>query len=325
MKSRDSVRTATTGARFSCRLLLFVAMAATPCLAQNAGAPGPSPGALQNFRSQISGLRPAGEIQDFEFAPYSEGDEDIGVQTILQEKEVEPSLRLQASGSFYWTDNAALTEQNELEDTYFNSYLRADFLPKIKKDLYGNVFVRYESYWYDNNSFLDFDDFETGLGMAGHIKLWGGVSLFGHYSYERVSENTNHTEIFSEHSIDLGFFKPFPIDSKQFAFLRVESDFGIDADPGVLRRNEYSGVLGYRYKFSNQVSLDAYYRLRYFDYRSQSGNDWNHQPGVSLSYDPMDWLRLAASAYITFNDSSRPGGDYTAGNLGGFITLRVSF
>ena len=257
------------------------------------------------------------------YAPRSPGDSDIGDQLLLLPTDLYDPFTFYGGVEGRWTSNAALTDDDELSDYYWRYGVGATFLPHITGNLYGEVSANYDWYRYTSNDFLDFDNLDARAGLTNVFRKLGDLSVWGRYHYSRLTEGSN--ELFTDHSIDIGAFKPFAFRRDHFFYASWISEFTLDANPSFAGRHQHSLLGGYNYTPTDKLSFGLYYRFGLYDYSNVSRTDFNHEVGASIDYDITDTIALRLSASYNLNDSDLDGADYEAGTAGGLAGIRIQF
>ena len=259
------------------------------------------------------------------YAPESPGDADLGEQRILQPASGYRPFNFSLIQHATWTDNAALTEIDELSDWYSTTELRMSYLPRIAGNTYGEISAGYSFFRYFDHSSLDFDSLEASLGGLHVFRDLNDLSGWLRYNHTRLLEGRGHDEIFTDHAIELGLYYPIPIAPGHFAYGAYTSEFSLDGNPGYAARHEHGVTLGYKYSPTDRIELDAYYRLFVHDYLERGRDDLLHIAGLALTTRVTEGIDFILSASYSINDSDAPGGDYEAGELGAILSLNVNF
>ena len=255
-------------------------------------------------------------------------DADLGVLSILQESDEYDPLNVSISSGLFYTNNAGLDEIDEIEDEYWWAAAGVSYIPQIAGGLAGDFSVSYQTFRYDSSGFLDFDELEVGAGLVYVAENFGNLAVSVRYNYDRIVEPREWTEVFVQHGIVAGLFKPFLIDRNHFFYIRGTSEFGLKASTDVhghtLEQNDYNGVLGYRFSVTDDLSLEPYYRVRFLDFEN-GREDLLQTVGLGVSYRLSEaWFAAITGSYTT-NDSNHPFGDFEAGTVGGQIGFQARF
>jgi len=248
------------------------------------------------------------------FAPGSEADADLGVQMILDPEAQYDPLTLAAYAGYEFSDNANVSSIDPQSDHYFNGNAAVSYLPALVGNLYGEATIQYEMFRYNSNSELDFDAFDGGAGLLYVVRSLGDLSVFTRYNYTEYDDTHDFVpDLYSNHSIQAGLYKEWIPARNQFLYASTVADVSADADPGFARRNEYSGVIGYRWVPIRKLKADVYYRAIYLDYDEGGREDWNHSTGAALSWNFTPNIYLSGHISYTDNNSNEDVlGDYKA-------------
>lgn len=259
------------------------------------------------------------------YAPISPGDPDLGEQRVLTTLEDYQPFDFLFSEQAVWTDNAALTESAELSDFYSNTGLRLSYLPLIAANTYGEISAAYSFYRYADYSTLDFDDLEASLGVIHVFRDLSDLSFWLRYNYTRLLTARDHTELFTDHSVELGLYFPISLGPRHMAYGSYQSEFSLDGNPEYASRNEHGVTIGYEYRPLDRLSLASYYQFYVHDYRGSSRDDLLQNLGIALTTHLTDTIDLVLSGSYSLNDSDQDGRDYEAGDAGLILSLNIEF
>ncbi len=258
-------------------------------------------------------------------APATPGDSELGDQVMLIPSGSYRPLTLLTQASGQWTSNAALTDTGELEDFYVQAEIGAAYVPRLTGNLYGEISAGYEFYRYTDHSRLDFDSLEARTGLIHVFRELGDLSAWARYNYNRLTSGRGHDELFTDHGIEIGFFKPLPIAARHSAYFSYISEFSLDANPGYSQYDRHSAILGYEWLTTDKLSLDSFYEGSFLSYHERGRDDFAQHFGLSLSYDITRTLSISIGGTYTINDSDIAGADYEAGTLGGTLGLKLKY
>ena len=258
-------------------------------------------------------------------APSTPGDSEIGEQNILSSSDGYKKFNFTLGQSLNWTDNAALSEFDELSDTFANTSLRLNYQPKIGGNSFGLLSAGYSFFRYADHSELDFDSLQATLGLSHVFTIYNDLTTWVRYNHTRILSAHDRSELFTNHSIEVGAYYPIQIASNQSAYTAYFSEFSIDATPNRSQRNDHSLTLGYAISATDNIKVDTYYRASYQDYRERAREDLLQTLSVSASTQLTKHIDLMASASYSLNDSNHAGSDYEAGNIGALLGLKIKF
>ena len=251
------------------------------------------------------------------FVPAGSADNDLGIQQIMNPADDYNPFTLSAFTGYYFTDNANLSEINAQQDNIFWANIGLTYLPVIKDNLYGEVSVKQQVYLYNSDKTLDFRSTDAGAGLVYVVRPLGDLSTFVRYNYAYIdnyhqisSPTTQLGDPYQNHSVQVGFYKPWTISSRQFLYLSYLSDISLESKPNYAVRDDHGFVIGYRYHPVKKIIGDVYYRLAYLDFAESGRNDWNNSFGASISYYFTRNIYLAAVISYSENNSNLLNADY---------------
>ena len=258
-------------------------------------------------------------------APHSPGDAEIGEQRILTSAADYKSFSLRLGERVMWTDNAALSDKDELTDIFSSTELSLNYQPKISSNTFGILSTSYSFYRYADHDALDFDSLQVNWGVNHVFRGLDDLSTWIRYNYTRILSADDHSELFTNHSIEVGAYYPIPLGTNKAAYVAYASEFSIDAAPSRSQRNDHGLTLGYNYAPLDNLKIDAYYRIAYQDYRERGRSDLLQSLEVSATTKLTKGIDLVFTANYSLNDSNLSGSDYKAGSVGALLALKIEF
>jgi hypothetical protein len=259
------------------------------------------------------------------FAPASPGDDDSGQQLILKDSPRERWWSAQFDSFAYWTDNPANLPTGGEEDVFWGSQLRLGAQPRLMNRLYADLSVSQQVYRYDEFDFLDYEFFETSLGLIYvEPRLWNSI-LFAQARYSRMTTDDFGEDVFNSFSLRGGIQKSILFDRRNSLYLNLMGDFDLDTDVRQLDRFEYIADLGYSFKIMRDLVVSASYRFTWFDYRKVDRADALHLIGANLTWSPRKWIDIYLAGTFSINESNVDVFDYEAANVGGGAGVRIRF
>ena len=250
---------------------------------------------------------------------------EYGEQVILSRKSNwQPWVFGTRLGASY-TDNVALVPDGLLDDWYFEGALYGKYTPKIAGNLFGDTSVEQSFYRYDEFSVLDFDLFQSDVGLIYAAQDFYDIMFFAHYGYYRIMDSGFGDAIFQNHSGVIGAQKVFRLSRGHQAYVGVGADLSMDATPEIARRHEYYWNLGYNIKWTDRIETGIGYRGAFYDYTDFSREDWNNAFALSASFGITDWATLVSTLSFTTNDSNFDVFDYNNWIVGGYLGLQAKF
>ncbi len=254
-----------------------------------------------------------------------EENDDYGTQEILVRRTEWEPWNVIAQAGVFWTDNAALTTANEIDDFYFYSGALISYTPRIVGNLFGDFSISQYFYLYDELDVLDFDIFEADAGFLYIFQNFFDVTAFGRYGYDRITDSGFGDEVYTNHGITLGLQKVFRFTRGQAFTLGYSSKLTIDGDPEIAQRDEHAVFAAYTAQWFEKFLTAISYRGAFYDYDELGRDDWNHSIVFLAEYEFFEWLSLQATTSYTYNASNLDVFDYSNWILGGTINLIARF
>jgi hypothetical protein len=267
------------------------------------------------------GSLPGGVVK----APPSPGDPDLGEQWILKEAERHRAFSIGVGASYAATNNVALVREGELSDSYLLTQAGANWVPAIGKGFFGQVYGRYEWYQYDKYDVLDFDAINAGAGILWISTKVQGLSAYARYEFEQLRLPDGGEEFYTDHGIDAGVLKIFPLSRAHYWFVGAGGELSLDTDPEISQRHELKVHAGYNLQVTRWLKLDLIYQASGLFYPERDRNDFNQVAGASLTASPWQWAAIGVSGSYAFNRSEESVFDYDAGTVGVSLSATVFF
>jgi hypothetical protein len=291
------------------------AAAATPTEAMN-----------QELIRQASEAASAGLDEENAYAPASPGDSDLGDQLILKRLEKVQPFTVWLDSSVFWTDNAANVNQGKIDDWFYVGGVNFSWQQRLKSRFYGDVYLGQHWYQYDQEDALNYENGEVSAGFLVLAPELANSIFFLNYYYQRITQDIDESPIYETHNIRTGVQKTFLINRLNSVNVGLMSSFALTADPNELRRHEHSLTLGYNLKITRELLFALNYRLIYYDYFELDGReDWYHNFGAYLAWQPTKYLELSAGYNFTLNESNYEVFDYESQLTGPSVMLKYKF
>lgn len=252
------------------------------------------------------------------------GDPDLGKQVILPLTEPAHPWRLWASAADYYTDNVALAKYDRQADGYFFTEVGARYDRKLTEALAIEATVRQGLFRYHSVSSQNFDSLNAGIGLYDELKELWGITLFGRYNFERLTDESLGHEFLRNHTLSVGAQKTFSLQGGNSIYLGYASIFGF-AEQSASERNEHCLYAGGQAHLTQSLDADFYARLALFDYRQGGRKDLNGTAVAALTYRFNRRLSVNASFSFVFDRSNKSRFDYEAATTGGGVTFRYTF
>jgi hypothetical protein len=257
------------------------------------------------------------------FAPSGPGDNDIGEQMLLRQRERVREFLVQMDAFGYWTNNAAHVSKGAIGDWFWGTRASVGWQPRLSGYLFGDVGVSQDIFRYDQFNALDFESFEATAGLIYVSPRLENTALFVQYDFNRLTQDFDDLNV--RHAIRAGAQKVFIINHRHTILAGLSGSWDFDNDVDALKRNEYSANAAWVFKVTRDWRTTLSYRYSFFDYTEVGRQDHFHNFGLNVVWSPKKWLELYAGVTVSLNNSNFSVYDYDAVNLGGGIGARIRF
>jgi len=257
-------------------------------------------------------------------APPSPGDDALGQQYILKRKTEYQPFSIFGNTGWNWTSNVALTKNNPQDDNYFLTTTGVSYQPIIRPNLLGEVTAMYQWFRYDRFTEMNFDSFNTGLGLTYVIPELDQLAVSARYNYNRLTDTDAKGEYYRNNSITLGLFKMFPLARTHYIYAGYSSQFGF-SDPKVYQRDYHSLVAGYYLDITSKWSFEGGVRLSYVPYAENGREDYNESVTLGIAFKPKPWISLNFYTLAAFNQSNQSVFEYNMINISPNIGIKIKF
>jgi hypothetical protein len=261
--------------------------------------------------------------EDNAFAPASHGDDDIGQQLILKETPKDQPFRFQAESFLFWTNNAAHASRGAIDDAFWGWHVASEWQPQITNKLFGEVGISQDWFRYDTLQELDFETFEATAGLYYLEPRLADSLFFLQYQYQYLTHN--YHSLLNTHAARAGVQKVIVIDRRNSIQVCLMGVWDFYTDVPLIKRNEYSGDVAWRYKLTHDLMFSLGYHFTCFDYDAASRVDCLNAVSFNISYTPRPWLEIYAGYSYSFNNSNLAPFSYEAANAGGGVGVRLKF
>ena len=259
------------------------------------------------------------------FAPASPSDPDLGEQVLLQPAQQYQPFSIYTNWSGFWTSNPDLLDSSGGSDTFLVGTVGVNYLPYFGRNLFGEFTVQQSIYRYATNSDLDFNALTATAGLIYVIREWDDLTLFARYEYDLLTPSGYNEDLFNDQSINFGLRKSWILNRAILAYGSLSADFSLGGQPDDALRNDFSALLGWQFGLTRVVKADIYYRASAQAYHADGRADFNQLIGGGLTFDVTRWLSVQTLSSIAINSSNDETYSYFAANLGGGISLMVTF
>lgn len=266
--------------------------------------------------------------EENEFAPFSPGDSDLGVQEILRPTPARAMFRFDFTNEFLWTNNApSATPATDGTSTLWIGRAALNWRPRLVGPVFADLSVSQEMLRFHNSTAIDFENLDARAGVFASLPDLDDTLVFARYEYQRLTSGSLSDGDYNAHRIRIGARKVLWANARNEISAGLDAAFDLGAKPGNLERDEYSGDIAYRYFITSKLSASAFCRVSYYDYDALGRRDWAFNPGIDLNWSICENGRIFTTIYFSENDSNTPFGfnDYESWTTGLGIGMNLSF
>ena len=233
---------------------------------------------------------------------------EYGVLRVLYDTRPLPWSTLQVFSGAFYTTNAALVPDNEMDNWYFQQ----GFLLNLSKGfLEASLFPHASLYqaWFEYaepgvQGVEDFSAMDANVGVTYVIKKLWNLALSVDYTYERLANLKLADEIFHENHFIVAANEVFAISHTHFVFAQVFADISLGTAPSSSARNDYGAFIGYAIDLTPEVTITLSYRYALQDYTEGPHWDNNHSFALSLIWNITPWATARLAAIYVLNDAN---------------------
>ena len=250
-------------------------------------------------------------------------DDCFGEQVILQSPPRIRTFAVSGDASVFYTNNAALTPHNRINDVFFVSNAGISWTPQIAPHVEAQVAAHSSIFRYDKTSELDFEGLGLGAGLSWSPDHVGGVALFAHYDFIEMIDR--HSEqILRDHEFTIGAQKLFPLGRAQAFVAGVSLMAGV-AVPESAQRDQAGLFMSYQLQATRSLGLEFLYRFAGYFYNDPRRTDRNQFLSVSAHYRLLEWADINAFFSFAANRSDDSAFSYDAATSGGGLSATIRF
>ncbi len=234
--------------------------------------------------------------------------QEYGQVEVLYNTRPVPTFNMQVFSGIFYTTNAALVPNHEIDDWYFQQGLSFNW----SKPLYQSSLIPHLSLyqaWFEyartgDEGVENFSAMDVDLGLTYVLKKIWNIALSVDYVYERLGSLSLEDEIFHENHLILGVNKTFRISRTHVAFIQGFADYSLSTAPVVDERNEYGCTVGYAIDWTPEVSTILSYRYALYDYTQGPRVDDNNTFALSIIWRFRPSIVVQFGANYVLNDSN---------------------
>ena len=250
-------------------------------------------------------------------------DDSFGTQVILKKRERVRTIFLTGDTSAFFTDDAALTRSDKIDDVFFVTNLGLSWTPRVNPHLEAQLAARGSIFRYGSTSSLDFENLGVGAAVFWNPEHFCDVSFFARYDFIELLDRHSE-EILRDHEFTVGGQKIFAVGKSQAFTLGVTGMGGI-ADPSAAQRQQVGVFAGYHWQITRQFEAELFYRFSAYFYDRADRMDCNHIVSGSVRYRVSRYADLNAFVSFGGNRSDTAGFDYNVVTTGGGAGFTLRF
>jgi len=250
-------------------------------------------------------------------------DDSFGEQVILKQRDRTPTFVIGGDASIFYTNNAALTRDNKIDDAFVVANAGMSWTPRINSQLEAQLSGHASIFRYKSTSVLDFENLGVGAALFWTPEHCHDVSFFARYDLIELLDRHSE-EILQDHEFTFGAQKVFPIGKTQTLTLGVITSAGI-AIPASEQRQQLAIFGSYRWQLTKALDAEVSYRAAGYYYNHADRTDGNQVAAANLRYRVSRYADLNAFVSFGSNRSNRGRFDYNAVTTGGGIAFTFRF
>ena len=250
-------------------------------------------------------------------------DDSFGEQVILERRVRDLPFVIAGDASIFYTNNAALSRNYKIEDTFVVGSAGISWTPRINPQLEAQLSGHASIFRYNSTSVLDFENLGVGAALFWTPEHCHNVSFFARYDLIELLDR-HSDEILQDHEFTFGAQKIFPVGKTDSFTLGVIASAGI-AIPASEQRQQLAIYGSYRWQLTKNLDAEASYRLAGYYYNHADRTDANQIVAANLRYHVSRCADL--NAFVSFGNNRSDHGrfDYNAVTTGGGISLTFRF
>jgi hypothetical protein len=250
-------------------------------------------------------------------------DDSFGTQVILKKRERARTVLVAGDTSIFYTDNAALTPNNKIDDAFTVTNAGISWTPRINPHLEAQLSAHASIFRYLSTSVLDFENLGVGAALFWSPEHFSDVALFVRYDFIELLDR-HSDEILRDHEFSIGAQKIFPVGKTQAFTLGIAASGGI-AKPASAQRQQASIFASYHWQITHAFDAEVSWRLAGYYYDRADRKDGNQVVSANLRYRLSPYADLNGFVSFGSNRSDTTGFDYDAVTAGGGVALSFRF
>jgi hypothetical protein len=255
----------------------------------------------------------------------SEGssDDSFGTQVILKKRERVRTIVVAGDASIYYTNNAALTPNNKIDDAFVVTNAGVSWTPRINPQLEAQLAGHVSIFRYNSTSILDFENLGLGAALFWSPENCHEIAFFARYDLIELLDRHSE-EILRDHEFSIGAQKIFPVGKTQAFTLGITASAGI-AEPSSQQRQQVAIFASYRWQITRALDAEVSCRVAGYFYDRADRTDGNGVVAANLRYRLSRYADVNGFLSFGSNGSDTPGFSYNAVTAGGGVALAFRF
>jgi hypothetical protein len=250
-------------------------------------------------------------------------DDSFGEQVVLQRQPRIRTFVITGDASVFYTNNAALTPHDRIDDALFASNAGVSWTPQIAPHLEAQLAAHGSIFRYDKTSELDFQGLGFGAGLFWTPDHIAGVALFAHYDFVELIDRHSE-EILRDHELTIGAQKIIPL-GRAHAFVVGANLMAGVAAPESAQRDQAGLFLAYQLQATRSLGVEVVYRFAGYFYNDPGRTDRYQFLSVSARYQLLKWADINAFFSFADNRSDDTAFNYDAVTNGGGLSATIRF
>ncbi len=253
----------------------------------------------------------------------AESDDSFGTQLILKKREYVPTVVVAGDTSIFYTDNAALTPHNKIDDAFVVTNAGVSWTPRINPHLEGQLASHASIFRYNSTSVLDFENLGVGAALFWSPEHFHDVALFARYDFIELLDRHSQ-EILRDHEFSIGAQRTFAVGQAQAFTLGVTASGGI-AEPSSAQRQQAAIFASYHWQITHSFDAEISYRVAGYFYNRADRTDCNQVVAANIRYHINRYVDVNAFVSFGANRSDTTGFDYNVADAGGGLAVCFRF
>ena len=257
-------------------------------------------GQSPEYANEVAGT----QVSALDQAPYSPADSDLGVQEILVERASREPLIVETNRSILRTDTAPSKNQDDSSSWVSVSSLSASWRPHLAQGWFADLGLGYDLVRYDRTNAIDFENLNTRLGVFRVIPDLDDTVFFARFEYQRITTNSLFEGDYNAQRVRAGLQKVLWSAPRHQVVGGVSAAYEWSARPELLKRDEFSAELAYRYAISDCLNTVLSGKASRFDFDQRGREDWSYSFAAQLVWQISESFSANASLHFDKNDSN---------------------